>query len=146
MGTRICQLFSRTELWLFLAILLSYVYFMPRWAMWGPNTKLDLVMAIVRDSNFSIENYYTNTGDYALYEGVHYSDKAPGTSFLGVPFYSVYHLISNTSIVEQVTSRLEGSVSLTATRREDRTGLILATQIILKDTLNLMGISVPEKM
>lgn len=40
----------------------------------------------------------------------------------------------------------EGRGTSTRSLREARIGLILATKIILKNTLNLMGLSAPEKM
>ena len=36
---------------------------------------------------FKIDAFHTNTGDKAYYQGHYYSDKAPGLSFLAVPFY-----------------------------------------------------------
>lgn len=112
------------ELWLFLILLIAFTYFFPRWALWGPNTKLDLIMAIVDQGTLSIDDYYQNTGDYALYEGVHYSDKAPGTSFLGIPFYAVFKAVARTPIVDQFITRLSHSPAMTETLREEGTGLL----------------------
>jgi len=112
------------EVWLFALLLAAYVYFFPRWALWGANTKLDLMMAIVDQGTFSIDDYYENTGDYALYDGVHYSDKAPGTSFLGVPFYALFRLAARTSLVDNMLTRLSANSAMTDTLREGGTGLL----------------------
>lgn len=115
---------SQREVWLFLLLLVSYAYFFPRWAMWGPNTKLDLMMAIVDQGTLSIDDYYQNTGDYALYEDVHYSDKAPGTSFLGVPFYALFKLATGTSLMDSVMTRLSTNAAMVDTLQEDGTGFL----------------------
>lgn len=112
------------ETWLFLILLVSYTYFFPRWAHWGQNSKMDLTMAIVDQGTFVIDDYYENTGDYALYKGHHYSDKAPGTSFLGVPFYAIFKLIARVSLVDRVVTRLSSSQAFTTTLREGGSGLL----------------------
>ncbi|NIV38978.1 MAG: hypothetical protein GWN58_59030, partial [Anaerolineae bacterium] len=114
----------RREVWLFILLLASYAYFFPRWAHWGQNSKLDLTMAIVDQGTFSIDDYYENTGDYALYKGTHYSDKAPGTSFLGVPFYAAFKLIARSPLVSQMMVRLGSNQAMADTLREGGTGLL----------------------
>src|SRR5512145_3109553 len=101
--------------WLFLLLLVAYAYFFPRWADWGQNSKLDLTMAIVDQGTFVIDDYYENTGDYALYQGKHYSDKAPGTSFLGVPFYALFKGLASTSLVDGLINRLANNPAMNAT-------------------------------
>jgi hypothetical protein len=115
---------GRREVWLFILLLVSSAYFFPRWAQWGANTKLDLMMAIVDQGMLSIDDYYQNTGDYALYKGVHYSDKAPGTSFLGVPFYAIFKMVARTSLVDKVITRLSASAAMTDTLQEGGTGIL----------------------
>lgn len=115
---------GQREIWLFVLLLASCAYFFPRWAVWGANTKLDLMMAIVDQGTLSIEDYYQNTGDYALYRGVHYSDKAPGTSFLGVPFYAVFKMVARTSLVDDLIARLSANAAMIDTLREGGTGLL----------------------
>jgi hypothetical protein len=115
---------GQREVWLFTFLLVSFAYFFPRWAQWGPNTKLDLMMAIVDQGTLSIDDYYQNTGDYALYKGVHYSDKAPGTSFFGVPFYAVFKMVARTSLVDDVITGLSANPAMTDTLREGGTGLL----------------------
>ncbi len=119
-------LLRRRETWLFAMLLISYGYFFPRWAMWGANTKLNLAMAIVDRGTLSIEEYYQGAGytkDYALYKGVHYSDKAPGTSFLSVPFYAAFKSIAGMPPLDKIMNRLGDNPALQATLREGGSGL-----------------------
>jgi hypothetical protein len=122
--TNLLKWLSRRELWLFILLLSCYAYFFPRWADWGQNSKLDLTLAIVDQGTFVIDDYYQNTGDYALYKGHHYLDKAPGTSFLGVPFYAVFKLIAGSSFMDQVVTKLGNNPAMAATLREGGTGLL----------------------
>jgi hypothetical protein len=115
---------SQRGIWLFILLLASYAYFFPRWADWGQNSKLDLTMAIVDQGTFVIDDYYQNTGDYALYKGHHYSDKAPGSSFLAVPFYAAFKAVVNTSIIDPLIDRLASNPAMVGTLREDGTGLL----------------------
>jgi len=85
---------NKDSVCLFLLLLLCYGYFFPRWGDWNQNSRLDLTLAIVEDGTLSIDAYGENTGDYALYEGHMYSDKAPGASFLGVPVYAAFRQVA----------------------------------------------------
>jgi hypothetical protein len=114
---------DRRAFWLFALLLISYAYFFPRWADWGQNSKLDLTMAIVDQGTFIIDDYYQNTGDYALYKGHYYSDKAPGSSFLGVPFYAAFKAIVDTAILDPLIDHLANNPAMVDTLREDGSGL-----------------------
>ncbi|MFH1905594.1 MAG: hypothetical protein ABIK53_08775 [bacterium] len=76
----------KIELLIFIVLVISYGYFF-RKIDWNSGTRLDLVWSIVEHHSLSIDAYHENTGDKALYRGHFYTDKAPGISFLGVPFY-----------------------------------------------------------
>jgi hypothetical protein len=114
----------RPGFWLFAILLVSYTYFFPRWADWGQNSKLDLTMSIVDRGTFIINNYYQNTGDYAFYKGNYYSDKAPGASFLGIPFYAAFKKIAGTSLVDRLITKLANNPAMTDTLRQGGTGLL----------------------
>jgi hypothetical protein len=114
----------RREVCLFILLLASYAYFFPRWADWGVNSKMDLTMAIVDQCTFVIDDYYQNTGDYALYKGHHYSDKAPGGSFLAVPVYAAFKMIVGTSLLDPLIDHLANNQAVFSTLREDGTGLL----------------------
>ena len=116
---------SWTSLLLFLLLLFCSAYTFPRWADWNQNSRFDLVLAIVDQGTLCIDDYYQNTGDYALFEGHHYSDKAPGTSFLGVPVYWVFKQVAGLGAIQRLLERLEMNPALTGTLWEEGTGLQL---------------------
>jgi len=109
---------------LFLILLSCYGYFLPRWASWSQNSRLDLVMAIVDQGTLSIDDYYENTGDYAYYNGHYYSDKAPGVAFLGVPFYAVFKGIAAIPLVGRLMEKVSRSSAFEATLTEGGTGVL----------------------
>ena len=74
------------EIILALALLFCYGFFRQVPA-WNEYSRYDLVQALVQDGTTSIDRYHENTGDKAFYDGHYFSDKAPGTAFLGVPIY-----------------------------------------------------------
>jgi hypothetical protein len=82
-----------------------------------------LVLAIVEEGTLSIDSYYENTGDYAYFEGRHYSDKAPGLSFLGVPVYAVFKGIAATTPVSWLMERVAHHSTFEATLLEGGTGI-----------------------
>lgn len=77
----------RFEVFFFLFLFLCFAYFLRTPKLDNENSRFDLVYSIVNDGTFSIDRYHNNTVDKSFYEGHFYSDKAPGTSFLGVPVY-----------------------------------------------------------
>ncbi|HQH36609.1 MAG TPA: hypothetical protein PLS77_12975, partial [Anaerolineaceae bacterium] len=94
---------------IFLLLLICYTYFLPRWADWSQNARLDLTLAFVDEKTLSIDNYYQNTGDFAYFEGHYYLDKAPGPSFLAVPVYAAIRPILHLPPVETLLIRLSNS-------------------------------------
>ncbi len=110
--------------WLALLLLVCYGYFFPRWADWGVNSKMDLTMAIVDQGSLTIDDYYHNTGDYALYKGHHYSDKAPGSSFLAIPFYAAFKAAASTSILDALIDRIANNPALRNTLYKEGSGLL----------------------
>jgi hypothetical protein len=115
----------RNELFIFLVLLICYSYFLPRWASWNQNSRLDLVLAIVDERTLTIDNYFQNTGDYAVFNGHHYSDKAPGTAFLGVPIYAAARPILRSAPVQSVLNRLAQSDAFGATLKQEGSGLLI---------------------
>jgi len=111
-------------LWVFLVLLAVYACFFPRWAEWNQNSRMDLTMAIVEQGTFAIDDYYENTGDYAVYGDHVYTDKAPGTSFVAVPVYLIFRAVARFPIVERALWRLSHSQALQTTLREEGTGLL----------------------
>ncbi|MCX6348510.1 MAG: tetratricopeptide repeat protein [Candidatus Aureabacteria bacterium] len=74
---------------IFLAVFLSYAYFIHFIGReeWNATSRFDLTFALVEEGTFRIDSYHGNTGDKVFFRGHYYSDKAPGPSFLAVPFY-----------------------------------------------------------
>jgi hypothetical protein len=73
---------------LFWIVVVSCSYFFTGGG-WNQASRFDLVRAITEQSTLSIDAYHDNTGDKALWQGHYYSDKAPGTALLAVPFAAV---------------------------------------------------------
>lgn len=117
--------FSWTPAILFLLLLFCSAYTFPRWADWNQNSRLDLVLAVVDQGTLRIDDYYENTGDYALFEGHYYSDKAPGVSFLGIPVYWGLKQVLSLKSAERLVNRLEANPALASTLAEGGTGLQL---------------------
>jgi len=112
------------EIHIFCLLIVCYAYFFPRWADWNQNSRLDMVMAIVDQGTFAIDDYYQNTGDYAVFGEHYYCDKAPGLSLLGVPPYWVFkHLVSPEQI-EALANRLGRNHAMSGTLIEGGTGLL----------------------
>ena len=86
------RLIRRPEAALFVLALGVYGYFYQAGG-WNQNSRFDLTRAIVERGTSSIEAYHRNTGDHAVRDGVHYCDKAPGASWLGVPVYGAMHVL-----------------------------------------------------
>lgn len=63
---------------------ISYAYFY-QGGGWNPNSRFDLVRAIIERHTLSIDAYQENTGDKAFYRGHYYSDKAPGQVLPALP-------------------------------------------------------------
>ena len=110
---------------LFLLLFLTSAYFLPRWASWSQNSRLDLTMALVDKGTLSIDDYYTNTGDYAAFEGHFYTDKAPGVSFLGVPVYAVYKAVAALPPITRLMEKTANSAAFSTTLNPEGSGLAL---------------------
>jgi len=83
---------KRIKLFLFFLLFASYSYFYQGGGH-NSNTRINLTRAIVEEGRFTTDSFFLNTADVAVYKGHTYCDKAPGTSFLGVPsFFVMTHL------------------------------------------------------
>lgn len=98
-----------TGLRVFLLTFLVYAYFMPQWADWNIDSRIDLTHAIVSQGSLRIDKYHFNTWDKAKYRGHFYSDKAPGTALLGVPVLAAFYGAKHVPILSQGISALEGN-------------------------------------
>lgn len=99
-GARATKADRRGMSWfVFIVLLLCYIYFLPRWADWNVNSRMNLVLAIVEQNTLAIDSYYYNTGDYAFYNGHYFSDKAPGAAFVAIPFYVLFKTLGGRALV-----------------------------------------------
>jgi hypothetical protein len=114
----------RIEICLFLTLLVCYAYVFPRWADPNQNSRLDMVVAVVDDGTFHIDNYVENTVDYAKVGGHYYSDKAPGVAFMGIPVYAVLKEFLDLPIMDGLMDRLADNEAIKATLRKEGTGLL----------------------
>lgn len=133
---------------LFVLLLLCYMYFFPRWADWGQNSKLDLTMAIVDQGTLMIDDYVHNTGDYAYYNGHYYSDKAPGTSFLGVLPYAAFKLVAQTPLMVGLMDAIHANPALAETLRPEGSGLLedKVYQALALTVITFCIVSVPSAL
>ena len=114
----------RLHICLFLTLLICYEYFLPRWADPSQNSRLDMVVAVVENGTFRIDDYVANTVDYAKVGEHYYSDKPPGAAFLGIPVYAVIKMFLDLPIMDGIMSRLSANEALKATLRAEGTGLL----------------------
>jgi hypothetical protein len=96
-------------------LMFSYVYVLPRWADWNQNSRLNLVRALSEQGIVSIDRYASNTGDYAVYAGRSYSDKAPGPAFLALPAALAARPLLDQPIVEHQLRGLASSGAFAST-------------------------------
>lgn len=115
---------DRINLWFLLIVLMiSYAYFIPRWADQSANSRMDMIVAVVDQHTFQIDQYVKNTVDYAQYNGHYYSDKPPGTAFLGMPLYAAIKVVLNNPIMDRLVNRLSGNAAVQATLNPQGTGI-----------------------
>src|SRR3989338_2591927 len=86
------KIFNRIELSLFLTFIITYSLLI-QWNGWNEDSRFALIRSIVEDTEIQIDEYANITGDRSFYNNNYYSDKAPGQSILGVPFYFIRDFI-----------------------------------------------------
>ena len=86
------KIFNRIELSLFLTFIITYSLLI-QWNGWNEDSRFALIRSIVEDTEIQIDEYANITGDRSFYNNHYYSDKAPGQSILGVPFYFIRDFI-----------------------------------------------------
>ncbi|MBI2862259.1 MAG: hypothetical protein HYX89_05525 [Chloroflexi bacterium] len=77
---------------LFLFFLGSYSYVI-QGPGWNEHSRYDLILAMAEEGRVQIDSYHENTGDKSFYNGHYYSDKAIGTSLLGLPVYKMVKIV-----------------------------------------------------
>jgi hypothetical protein len=117
--------FVSSGLSIFLLFLIAYAYFLPRWADWNENSHFSLVQSLVEEHRFVIDDYYHWTGDYAMYRGHQYTDKAPGLSFLAVPFFAGFQVAEGLVPANVWTRAAASNSAFLATLRANGSGLLV---------------------
>lgn len=97
----------------FLLAFVVYAYFMPQWADWNIDSRLDLVHALVDQRTVRIDAFHYNTWDKAKFQGHFYSDKAPGTAVLGAVVYSSFVAAQGAPLLGGAITSLEQSSAWT---------------------------------
>lgn len=85
----IASVTRRNLVLIFCILLLAYAYVLPRRVDWSQQSRLSLTRAMVERDTVRIDAYVRDTGEFAIYEGHAYTEKAPGPSFIGLPIYAV---------------------------------------------------------
>lgn len=114
---------KKHEILIFLSLLVSFTYVFPRWADPNQNSRLDMVVAVVEDKTFQIDKYAKNTVDYAKVGDHYYSDKAPGASFLGIPFYWTLRFFLELPLVDGLVNNLAANEAFQSTLNPEGTGI-----------------------
>ncbi len=115
----------RNEILIVLLLFGCYAYFFPRWADPNQNSRLDMVVAVVDDGTLMIDKYVENTVDYAKVGGHYYSDKPPGSAFLGIPVYAGLKAVLQTPMLARLVEKLSTNQAFQATLREGGSGVYL---------------------
>lgn len=100
---------SENPIYVFLLVFAVYAYFMPRWADWNQDSRIDLVHAIVSDHSLRIDRTHWNTWDKAQVGKHFYSDKAPGTAVLGAGVLAIFVALNHTLPTNQLFRAIERS-------------------------------------
>lgn len=117
------NLIRRDAILIFIILLVSYVYVLPRWADWSQNSRLNLVRALVELNTTRIDAYVANTGDYAIYNDHSYTDKPPGLSFVGLPFYAAALPLIEQPQIASLLEKVAGGGALSTTLNAEGSGL-----------------------
>jgi hypothetical protein len=82
-----------------------------------------MIFAVVDDGTFKIDKYVENTVDYARVGDHYYSDKAPGTAFLGIPLYAGLNNLLKQPVLDRVLNMLIQNEAFKSTLNPEGTGV-----------------------
>lgn len=133
----------RRSIGIVVLLLLCYSYVLPRWMDWSQTSRLALVRALVEQGTVRIDSYVETTGDYALYQGHYYSDKAPGPALLAAPFYAVIQPALRLEPVQHLLGKLAGSGALAATARDGALGIERVELALNQLLLTMLVVALP---
>ncbi len=72
---------------------------------WNQDSRLALLHSLMAGGTVQIDAFHTRTGDKSFLDGHHYSDKAPGTAFLALPFFAPVWLAARVAGLPPDTDR-----------------------------------------
>jgi hypothetical protein len=104
-------------------LLISFLYFLPRWADQNTNSRMDMIVAVVENGTFQIDPYVQNTVDFARVGAHYYSDKPPGAALLGIPVYAVLRLALKSPFLGPLVTHLSANPAFQATLNASGTGI-----------------------
>lgn len=138
----------RRNILLFVLMLIFYAYVLPRWADWSQNSRLDLVLALVDDRTITIDRYIDNTGDYAIYQGHAYSDKAPGPVMMSITWYQLARPILDSPFITSNLTKIAQKPALAETLRSDGngTGATRVRFAVIQYILSICTIAIPSAL
>lgn len=84
------KMLPRIEWALFVLAIAWYGWFLTPLPNWNVNSRADLASSIVLDHKVTIDRYFHNSSDIACVNGHYYSDKAPGSSWMALPWLTIY--------------------------------------------------------
>src|SRR3981081_2901838 len=102
---------KREALLLGVVLFVFFAYFEP-YPDANQNSRLGLVRAIVEKRTTAIDEYASNTIDYATFNGHIYSDKAPGLSFAAIPVYAATDALLRLPALQGVVRRVADRLGL----------------------------------
>lgn len=82
---------------IFLLLLTCYGYFIPKLddSDWVATSRADLTFAVVDQGVVYIDDYHTNTGDKAFFQGHYYTVASIGPSLVAVPIYGTFKAVTS---------------------------------------------------
>ena len=134
-----CAVRQRRGWLLFLLLLACYCYFVPRSGRsdWSASARADLAMAVADRGVLWIDDYHTNTGDKAFYQGHYYAVGSIGPSLLALPAYLLIRPVLSLPAVEQTLAARDH-----AGHRRERLILLVMTLFAVSLPSALLGVVV----
>ncbi len=96
---------------LFIMLYISYCYFLQNPYNWNSVPRIALALSVIENGTLDITEYKPATADIAIYKGKLYSDKAPGMSFMAIPFIAVARLIIVSNFEDVKWVRWRGEIT-----------------------------------
>src|SRR6478672_5711676 len=73
----------------------------------NPWARFNLTKAIVLDHSLAIDKYIEKSLDWSKRDGHYYTNKAPGSSLVALPFYAAFVAVEKTMGLDPLEDRLD---------------------------------------